>query len=107
VNLRSSLWDLEDRLFDWLDHRYPRYRWIQNHLFERHRGYVILLFGEKEPDGLGLTPTPGRDTPWFMAVCKGCRWESRHADQDAALAAARDHSPRVRPDVLSAVESPT
>jgi hypothetical protein len=107
VQVRSHLWDLENRFHEWLDSYYPRFRWVQRNLLVRHRTYVMLLFGEKEPDGLGMTrpsPLTGEDTPWFMALCKGCRWERRYSDMDSALAAARDHSPHVRRDVLSALE---
>jgi hypothetical protein len=105
VQVRSSVWDLEDRFYGWLDSRYPRYRWVQNSLFERHRAYVMLLFGTEKPDGLSSRPTQsGGGQPWYVAACKGCRWESLHPDRDSAFAAAVKHSPHVRPDLLSADE---
>jgi hypothetical protein len=101
--LQSARWDLNGRLSEW-GAAHPFWRKFGGRAFgqPRHRTYVMPLYGTEEPDGLSRGPSiSGGTHPWYLAVCQRCRWESRHAEEGAALTAAVEHSPYVRPLVLS------
>lgn len=106
MQFRSALWDLENRLSEW-GAAYPRWRRLRRRTLgePKHRVYVGLFFGTEEPEGVSARPTRnGGDRPWYIAAC-GCGWESRHSERDAAFRAAAEHSPYVRPNLLSEVEA--
>ena len=100
LRLRSSVWDLGDRLSEVGMHD-PRLRRLKRRILgpPKHRASVALYFSTPGEEGLDALPRKGR-VPVYVAGC-GCSWHEFCSDEEAAFTAAAAHTPCVRPTVLA------